>query len=291
MIRMSPAPLACVLLTAFVTAQEAVTPELQSLVDAERAFAKAATVKGIRDSFLEFFADDAIAFGPAPVPAKDRLRAQKPQPFSVAELTWEPRTGDVAASGELGWLTGPSTFVDRSAAEPRPRYGNYLSVWRKQPDGQWRVFIDVGANTPQAVDFAPGFVRFPMPTRYHGAEGKAAATRVLTDADGALNARLAKGTAAAYAGVLTPASRLHRAGSMTVIGAQPIANWLGGNASTMTATTTTAEASNSGDFGYSYGLYEIAAPAAQTGAYVRVWTRDGGGTWWIVADVSQPVRP
>ena len=85
-------------------------------MNAERAFAKAATQKGIRDAFLEFFADDAIAFSPKPVSATERLRSRPSRPFSELELTWEPRTGDVASSGELGWLTGPSTFIDHTTA-------------------------------------------------------------------------------------------------------------------------------------------------------------------------------
>src|SRR5215216_718889 len=114
-----------VAVAATLTAQDAITPELAALADAERAFAQAATHKGIRDAFLEFFADDAIALAPDPVPAKERLRSRPSVPFSENELLWEPRTGDIAASGELGWLTGPSTFTNKKA-NTAPGYGNYL---------------------------------------------------------------------------------------------------------------------------------------------------------------------
>lgn len=107
-----------------ISAQEAIPPALTAMADTEREFAAAARVKGIRDAFLEFFADDAIAFEPEPAKAKDQLKRQQPQPFSVRELVWEPRTGDVAASGELGWLTGPSTFINHAAEDKSPRYGN-----------------------------------------------------------------------------------------------------------------------------------------------------------------------
>jgi hypothetical protein len=83
------------------------TSALDSLVNAERAFAKTRDREGIRDSFLEFFDESAIAFDPAPVSATARLRSRPGRPSSELELRWEPRTGDVAASGELGWLTGP----------------------------------------------------------------------------------------------------------------------------------------------------------------------------------------
>src|SRR6476661_10542874 len=124
---------AIVIVGAVVMAPQAEIPAaLQTMADTERAFAEACTRKGIRDSFLEFFADDAIAFNPAPMSATERLRSRPARPFSELELTWEPRAGDIAASGELGWLTGPSIFIDHTAQNPSPQHGNYLSVWKKQ---------------------------------------------------------------------------------------------------------------------------------------------------------------
>ena len=148
---------AALLVTAFVTGQDAMPRDLTAMADTERAFAKAATVKGWRDAFLEYFADDAVAIGLKATSAKEGLLKQPSTPFSEFELVWEPRLGDVAASGELGWLTGPSIATNHAVKDAKPRYGCYLSLWRKQPDGQWRVLIDVGANAPEAVPFAPGF--------------------------------------------------------------------------------------------------------------------------------------
>src|SRR4029079_9629085 len=164
----------------------------ESLVNAERAFAKTATEKGIRDSFLEYFADDALAFNPAPISATERLRSRPGRPFSDYELRWEPRTGDIALSGELGWLTGPSTFIDHTSPTPTPHHGNYLSVWRQQPGGTWRVFIDLGSDPPQPVTVPDGFTRFAFPSRYLGerGDGKLRGTASLVDADKALNASI-----------------------------------------------------------------------------------------------------
>ncbi len=272
-----------------VRAQESPSSSaLDAMVNAERAFAKAATEKGIRDSFLAFFADDAIAFNPAPVSATERLRSRPGRPFSELELTWEPRMGDVAASGELGWLTGPSTFIDHTTTGAAPQPGNYLSVWRRRSSGPWRVFIDVGSSPPQAVPFAPGFARFQLSSRYAGGESGAAATASLLEADKRLNAQIAaRGAGPAYEAVVTNASRLHRSGFMPAIGPQPIRSWLDGNASLMTASTGTAESAQSGDLGYSYGTYDVKEPSPQGGAYVRIWQREASGKWLLVADVVQ----
>ena len=281
-------PLVAVCALAFVEAQAPASASLDAMVNAERAFAKSATQKGIRDSFLEFFADDAIAFSPKPVSATERLRGRPSRPFSELELTWEPRTGNVASSGELGWLTGPSTFVDHTTGGSAPQPGNYLSVWRRRSNGPWRVFIDVGSQPPQAVSFAPGFTRFQLSSRYTGRESGTAATASLLEVDRRLNAQMAdRGAGAAYEAVVTSGSRLHRSGFMPAIGPQPIRSWLDANASSMSASTGTAESAQSGDLGYSYGTYEVKGSSPQSGAYVRVWQRDDSGKWWLVADVVQ----
>jgi ketosteroid isomerase-like protein len=260
------------------------------MADTEREFARAATVKGVRDSFLEFFADDAIALRPKPVPAKDGLRKQPARPFSESGILWEPRTGDVAASGELGWLTGPATFTKGEDRQPTG-YGCYLSVWRLQPDDRWRVFIDIGSDAPEAVTFAPGFTRTSIARPYRGKDSKEAATATLMEADRLLNAQVASvGGNQAYAGVLTPASRLHRPGRVPMVGVDRIASWLGTSGAGITAETGSAEASRAGDVGYSYGVYQKPGDKPETGPYVRVWSRDESGRWWLMADVAHPVR-
>jgi ketosteroid isomerase-like protein len=280
-----PAALAVAMIAA--PGQEQIPSALQAMVETERAFAQACTQKGIRDSFLEYFAGDSIAFNPAPISATERLRQRPARPFRELELRWEPRLGDVAASGELGWLTGPSTFVDHTVADSKPQPGNYLSVWRRQPDGRWRVFIDIGSQPPNPVSFAPGFNRFDFPARYSGSSSSEAAAKSLTSADQSLNAAIAKDAPAAYRDVTTAASRLHRNGFMPAIGPIAIGAWIGQFSRSMTATTGSAESAQSGDLGYSYGTYDIAGSGGKPGAYVRVWQRDASGKWWLVADVTQ----
>jgi ketosteroid isomerase-like protein len=277
-----------ILVTGLVTAQDAIPPELAAMADTEREFARTAKVKGWRDAFLDFFADDAIAFAPQVMPAKDRLRKQPSTPFSEFELLWEPRTGDVAASGDLGWLTGPSTSINHKAADQKPRHGCYLSIWRRQPDGRWRVFIDVGVDAPGPVSFAPGFTRTTVAARYAGKEGKDAAGKSLQEADRDLNVQIARlGVPRAFASRLTPASRLHRAGTVPLIGPDQIVKWLEQHAASGTAKDTAAESASAGDFGYSYGTFEIKEPKPLSGVYIRLWNRDASGRWWLMGDVAQ----
>jgi ketosteroid isomerase-like protein len=258
---------------------------LEEMVQAERAFAATARVKGIRDSFLEFFADDAM-FEPGAGLAKDQLRKQEPQPFSVRELVWEPRTGDVAASGELGWLTGPGTFINHAAENKTPRHTNYLSIWRKEADGRWRVFIDLGTTLNAPATFAPGFTRFSTQSRFAGNTTKTDAEGGLRDADRKLNERIgSEGAARAYAAFLVPGARLHRAGA-ALTESSAIRGWLERHGEGMTAQTAVVESARSGDLGYSYGKYQLRGEKPAT--YLRIWTRNAEGEWRVAADVFVP---
>jgi ketosteroid isomerase-like protein len=261
---------------------------LRQLVETERQFARTATETGIRDSFLEFFAPNAVALVPDPQPAVERLRARPSRSFADAELTWEPRAGDVAAGGDLGWLTGPSTYVDHAAGAP-PSYGNYLSIWRRQADGVWRVYLDIGTTVPQPAPFAPGFSAV-RPARPWARGRDRDAPRSLAVAERTLNARiLAIGLARAYGSVVAPVgSRLHRQGAMPQVGRDAIVAWLQKQGARWAPRTLAAEVASSGDLAYSYGGY---ISDRNRGGYVRVWARDATGRWWLMADVAPPEQP
>jgi ketosteroid isomerase-like protein len=60
-------------------------------------------------------------------------------------LQWEPERADIAASGDLGWTTG--RFVSEGPGPDGTTVrveGIYVSIWRLQPDGTWKVVMDLG---------------------------------------------------------------------------------------------------------------------------------------------------
>jgi hypothetical protein len=60
------------------------------------------------------------------------------------------------------------------------------------------------------------------------------------------------------------------------------------------ATPARAFTSAAGDLGWSYGEYRYVHPGAgrrETGHYVRIWARDGGGPWRLLLDVVSPRPP
>jgi hypothetical protein len=51
---------------------------------------------------------------------------------------------EVAPSGEMGLSTGPSKITSRGKPDAPPAYGQFVSVWRRDAGGTWKVAVDLG---------------------------------------------------------------------------------------------------------------------------------------------------
>jgi ketosteroid isomerase-like protein len=269
-------------------AQMTIPPALQKMADTERAFAKRAQEVTVREAFIDFFADESIAFEPDPTPARESLRKQtRPQPAGF-QLLWEPRLGDIAASGDLGYLTGPSETI--VPGQPT-RYGNYFSVWKRQANGEYRVILDVGGGTPEKTTYAPGFARASSTATWRGSEPKATSEASLLAADSALNDAIgSKGAGAAYVSVMHPDGRLQRSGFLPTTNRQASVDWLDAHVKVWATESMKIETAASGDLGYTWGKYNVTPTdrAAYAGYYLRMWTRKGDGSWQLVYEVTTP---
>src|SRR5262245_350001 len=201
---------------------------IDDMVRSEQRFAARALVVGWKQAFLEYFADDASGFdGDQVVPAKELFR-KLPDPPKDVRLIWEPRYGDIAASGDLGYLTGPVRRINPAVSGGQPQPSIYASVWKRQTDGSFRVVMDMGVPTPAPVMFPAGFTRAPQTQRYTRSTTVQAAVRSLRDTDAALTNALRRGQADAYRGHLAEGARLHRPEMMPIIGEPAIIAWLTG---------------------------------------------------------------
>lgn len=281
---------ALVLWTAGLSGQESqpLPQALTQMIEAERAFAARALVIGWKQAFLEYFAQDALAFEEGKVGLAREQLLKAPDPPPDAQLIWEPRLGDMSGSGDLGYLTGPVRNIRASRDGGRPRHSSYTSVWKRQRDGSFKVVMDAGIPTPGPVPFAPGFTRAPQARRFTGDYDDT--TPPLGTADGLLNAELRRDQARAYRPNLAPSARFHRPNVMPIVGEKQILQWLASQSAFTSADTRFAEAARSGDLGYTWGTYATKAGrgAAEGGFYVRIWVRERNGQWKLALDILQP---
>lgn len=258
---------------------------LSEIVRSEQRFAARALAVGWKQAFLEYFADDAVAFnGDQTEPAKDQFRRQ-PDPPKNRRLLWEPRYGDMSASGDLGYLTGPVRRIVPGQNNGQPFHSIYASVWKRQADGTFKVVMDMGVPTPGPVMFAEGFTAARRADLYTGKTTPEAAVRSLKDTDAALTNAARGGQYDAYRGHLAPDVRFHRPEVMPIVGPDAVLTWLAGQPEYASGEARYAETSMAGDLGYTYGTYAF---AAEHGFYVRVWTRGRDGVWRVALDVLQP---
>ena len=259
-------------------------PAFEEMAEAERAFVRRAQEVSVLQAFMEFFADDVVGFHTG-VPAswQAEMRKKQVQPRDPNLLFWwEPRYGDIAASGELGWLTGPAKFGKKD--DPSSiKHGNYASIWKRQPDGHFKVIIDIGIDPPGEVPFAPGLTRMPFTARYAGKEIAPLTRASMQEADRAFNTAARASVASAYQASAAPAIRVHRNGRLPVEGREAVLAWAA-TQPTITAESLYAESAASGDLGYTWGSYE-------KGHYVRVWVRDSAGAWHVALDLDAPKPP
>jgi len=264
--------------------QESIATALQKMVETERAFARRATETTVRQAFIDFFADESVGFEPDPVPARESLRKRTTPQQPGFQVLWEPRLGDIAASGDLGYLTGPAEYIN--PGKPNT-YSCYFSVWKRQADGEFRVILDVGIATPEKTPFAPGFVRSPAASEWTGREARERAEASLMAADKTFAAAIAsRGASAAFASTMHVAGRLNRQGTQPMTRAQAVA-WLAREVVEMTSEPIKVETGASDDFGYTWGKYTAKGPTqSPSGYYIRVWMRKADGSWQLVSDIT-----
>lgn len=257
------------------------------VVAAERAFAAAAARDGIRDAFLAFAHDSAVALRPEPANAKEVWRAR---PRTSARLAWYPAFARAARSGDLGFTTGPYEAAD-SAGTVRG-HGQYVTVWAKTPGG-WRYLIDVGSPHPRPDALAEAWrPSRPRSTPFSVAADDADASLLAADSGFAAEAE-SRGFAASVEAYGDPEMRLLRPRTLPQTGLAASRAAAAADVRRHTARPVRAMASAAGDLGWTWGEYESVHPGAgrrETGYYVRIWSREPGGRWRVLLDVVAP-RP
>jgi ketosteroid isomerase-like protein len=278
--------------------QDKLSPALSSLVAAERAFAQTSVDKGIRASFLEFFAEDGINFQPHPTKTRAAfLKRPAPATKPPVTLNWEPAYADVSQAGDLGYTTGPYTFTDQSPQKQPPSYGFYFSIWKKQADGAWKVVLDCGIDTPDHSNRKFEFKAAPEINRSRqirkiDLESERASLIVLDRQF--LDASRSAGVLNGFLAYLSKDARLHRNGVFPLIGRDAIRTFLSTGTAELTWEPINSDVSRSGDLGYTYGSYEMKSAGTketEKGYYVRVWKRDAKWNWKLMLDTLSPVPP
>jgi ketosteroid isomerase-like protein len=107
----------------------------------------ATAAKNDLDGTVAFYADDAVLLPPnAPI-------AMGPQSIRASwagllgpntAVSWKVTKGDLAQSGELGYLYGTYqlSIRDPKGGSGVHDTGKFVEIWKKQTDGRWKCIVD-----------------------------------------------------------------------------------------------------------------------------------------------------
>jgi ketosteroid isomerase-like protein len=123
-----------------VHAQRAGASRVDEVRAAETAFAKSMADRD-HAAFTALLADDTVFWGgKGALRGKVAVAADWKRFFDgpAAPFSWAPSEVEVLTSGDLGFTSGP-------VLDPKgTRIGTFNSVWRRQPDGAWKIVFDKG---------------------------------------------------------------------------------------------------------------------------------------------------
>jgi ketosteroid isomerase-like protein len=124
------------------------------LLDLEARFARDVAARG-GAGFAEWFADDAVLLGNGVAPVVGHAAIAKASTWLPKDyqLTWTPTDAVMGPSGDIGYTWSHYEGHSKDAnGYPVTTSGRFITIWRKQPDGNWKVVLDAGANEPDAAD-------------------------------------------------------------------------------------------------------------------------------------------
>ena len=259
-------------------------------MEGERRFYEMGQAEGTRAAFLEFLADDSIVFEPSPVDGKKNWGAR---PEGGLWLTWQPVFAAMSASADLGYTTGPSEWRKNKEDEKPAGYGQYISIWKKQKDGTWKVALDVGHGNPRPPN-PPGEPELSFPPR-QGADMQtdtAVAKRKLAEAKKKFAATAKTDSTAAIAEAARDDVRVHREGMFPGLGKDAVGLMLSVRRGKLSLTQAGEAMSAAGDLAYVYGKYLLARTQSdERGHYLQIWRADADGKWKLALDFQVPLPP
>jgi ketosteroid isomerase-like protein len=143
-------PLACV-----PTPVPDLEAERDAVLQADRDFARAVAERGV-EAWVSHFSDDGVMLEAAGEvrghAAIHELMAPAFESPGFA-MTWTPAFAAVSQGGDLAYTYGTyETTAPDAEGALGTTHGRYVTIWRKQTDGTWKVVFDMGNTEPEGQE-------------------------------------------------------------------------------------------------------------------------------------------
>ncbi|GAB4332474.1 MAG: hypothetical protein OHK0038_08220 [Flammeovirgaceae bacterium] len=131
-----------------VACQQDVEKTKTELLKIDSEFSALSAEKGMNEAFKTYLAEDGVMLRPNMNPIEGKqtiIQKLLSTPDTSFMLTWKPSFADVSSSGDLGYTYGIYTISKKDEyGNSTEAHGTYISVWKKDKEGNWKIVIDSG---------------------------------------------------------------------------------------------------------------------------------------------------
>jgi len=224
---------------------------------------------------------DALVFVPERTIAKAFWTAR---PESQSALIWAPNFGDISSNGILGYTTGNWEFRAKGKSDVPSAFGNFVTVWVRQPSGQYRWVVDIGVSHSKPDKYTDSFAGPAIPGT--GNPGKVSA------ADSANRFYQMAGNQdleRAYSAFADEKVRFYRENEFPLVGRNQLIDRVK-KAKGMYTFPKRSVFFETDDLAYVNNSYTFTPEkgSVETGNFLQIW-KFVGGKWKIVLDIFKPV--
>ena len=115
--------------------------------EADAAWSKTAAAKDV-EGFVAFFAEDGVSLPPNAPMLTEKESMRKGLSEAMANpgfsLSWQAGKVEASRGGDLAYSMGTyQGTMNDAKGKPVTERGKYVSVWKKQADGKWKVVADI----------------------------------------------------------------------------------------------------------------------------------------------------
>jgi ketosteroid isomerase-like protein len=120
------------------------TEQRAEMIAAEISFSEMSKTKGTKAALMQFIDSNGVLLRPNsfPLVGADAIDFISQSNDTAYTMIWQPKGGNIAASGELGYTFGVYSVIPKN--NDSAMHGTYVNVWKKQPDGSWKLLLDSG---------------------------------------------------------------------------------------------------------------------------------------------------
>lgn len=136
-----------------------IQPGTAFLFELELKFA-ASVAKGGGRAFASYFDPNGMTLAnrQAPLVGQAAIAAHATWLPDTYQLTWTPEGGELSPAGDMGYTWGH--YEGQSVAAKSDggivggviERGRYMTVWKKEPDGSWKILLDSSNEDPPQAE-------------------------------------------------------------------------------------------------------------------------------------------